>query len=160
MSQRCFQDDPYVDHSGFLRSLSDTGSGPLHTFPRSYTEYCSSGLCAQTRRQTHTQTLGLNSVYTNIHRRSDLQHVCTVNLKVLRYNFLKNHSAKTDFSFGWSAESCKGTTWKRCWLWASSKTHTHPVDSHTHARTHSHTQQPMSLFARIWLQHISVAWDS
>lgn len=41
------KDDPYVDHSGFQRSLSDTGSGPQHMFLHSYTEYYSAGLWAE-----------------------------------------------------------------------------------------------------------------
>ncbi len=73
-----FQVDPYVDRSGFPRSLSDTGSGPQHMIPRSYSEYYSAGLWADTHRHTrrhvHRAKLELNSQYTNIHCRLDLQH--------------------------------------------------------------------------------------
>lgn len=68
--------DPYVAHSGFPRSLSGTGSGPQHMFPRSYNECYSAGLWAKQCKHGHSHRgmLGLNSEYTNIHCRLDLQH--------------------------------------------------------------------------------------
>lgn len=55
----------YVVHSDFPRSLSDTGSCPLHKSPRSYTEYYSFGLLGEQKTHTHTQTprATLNSDY-------------------------------------------------------------------------------------------------
>lgn len=49
-----FYYEPYVVHSGFPHSPSDTSTGPLHMIPHSYTECYSAGLWEEQDKDTHT----------------------------------------------------------------------------------------------------------
>lgn len=78
IQSNAFYYEPYVVHSGFPHSPSDTSTGPLHMIPHSYTECYSAGLWEEQDKDTHTHehrpALGFSSVYPNTCCRLYLRH--------------------------------------------------------------------------------------
>lgn len=130
-----FFNDPYVVHSGFLRSLSDTDTGPPHTIRHSYTECYSAGLRGRTRQR-----------YTHVNTRTNVRVQFSSSKHMLKIVFTSlNHVSETSCFYIfpinlWCAN--RWAHWAEVW-WAAREQHREDVDC-GYLPKHTHTQSTLT----------------